>query len=331
MINNSNNPYFNHAVEEYLLDNLNKEVFMLWINRPSILIGRNQNTITEIDQEFVKTNNIDVVRRLSGGGTVYNDYGNINFTFITYKNNASPKGSKSFKRFAKPIIEALNSLNVNANFTGRNDITIDNKKISGNAQYFHKNKLLHHGTLLYNCNLKKLSKALNSKPLKFKGKGIKSVSSRVTNISDHISEKMDLIDFKDYLMTFIMNSNNIEEIYKLKKKDIEEIEKIMESRFKLWNWNYGKNSAYSYEHSIKYPSGLIEYHLDVSKGVIKNISIYGDFFGKKDIKEIETILIGQNHNINCLKKALKNIDMKEYIIGLSTEEFLKGLISIDIQ
>lgn len=330
VINNSNNPYFNHAAEEHLLYHFEEEIFMLWTNRPSILIGRNQNTISEINSNYVESNNIDVVRRLSGGGAVYNDLGNINFTFITNRITSKDDKNNGFERFAIPVIQALKTLGIKAEFTGRNDITINNKKISGNAQYFHKNKLLHHGTLLYNCNLHNLSKVLVSKSLKFKGKGIKSVASRVTNISDHLNKEMDLLEFKDYFMNFVIKRNNITKIYDFTNKDIEKIEEIMESRFKTWEWNYGNNLSYSYENAVKYPSGSIEYHLNVNNGIIKNISLHGDFFGEKNIKELESKLIGIKYNLEDLKKVLNQIPISQYIQGVSEKEFLKGLIDVSI-
>ena len=161
VVNNSNDPYFNHAVEEYIMNNFSEEVFMLWINKPTILIGRNQNTMSEIELDYVNENDIEVVRRLSGGGAVYNDYGVMQFTFITYKNQNPLEDG--FEKFARPVIEALNSLGVKAEFTGRNDILIEGKKICGNAQYSNKDKIIHHGTLLYNGDMSVIGKALKSR------------------------------------------------------------------------------------------------------------------------------------------------------------------------
>ena len=328
VINNSNDPFFNHAAEEYLMNNFDDEIAMLWINKPSILIGRNQNTLSEINLNYVKKNDILVVRRISGGGTVYNDWGNMNFSFITYRNSSQAKIKDGFKKFALPVINTLQSLGINAVFTGRNDITIDGKKFSGNAQYFQKDKLLHHGTILYDCDMSKLSLALKSKDIKFIDKSVKSVGSRVTNILPHMKEKMSLLEFKEYLKSYIINTNNIKTIYEFNEKDICEINKIAKNKYETWEWNYGKSPNYKYETAVKYPSGVIEYHLNVENGNIKDISIYGDFFGKKDIKELESKLIGIKHSIMELEIALNEINMDEYILGLSTEEFIKGLMDI---
>ncbi|MBU5424900.1 lipoate--protein ligase [Tissierella pigra] len=330
VINNSNDPFFNHAAEEYLMNNFDEEIFMLWINKPSILIGRNQNTISEINLDYVEENHITVVRRLSGGGTVYNDLGNMNFTFITYRNSLETKVKNGFEKFALPVINALKSLGANAEFTGRNDIVIGGKKFSGNAQYSQKDKLLHHGTLLYNCDMSKLSLALKSKPIKFVDKSVKSVGARVTNIIEHIDEKMDLLEFREYLKNYVIKTHGIETIYEFNEKDLKEIDKIVKNRFETWDWNYGKSPNYRYTNSRKYPSGVVEYHLEVESGQIENISIYGDFFGEKNIKELEEKLIGVKHNINDLEAVLNTININDYIHGLSAKEFIEGLLDIEL-
>ena len=329
VINNRDNPFFNHGAEEYLMNNFDEEIFMLWINKPSILIGRNQNTLSEINLDYIKKNNILVVRRLSGGGAVYNDLGNINFSFITYRNSSDTQGKNGFEKFALPVINALQALGINAVFTGRNDITIGNKKISGNAQCFQKDKLLHHGTLLYNCDMSKLSLALKSKPVKFSDKSIKSVGARVTNIADHMKEEMTLFEFKEYLKSYVIETHNIQRIYEFNDKDLEEINKIARERFETWEWNYGKSPNYRYINSVKYSSGVVEYHLNVEKGQIVSISIYGDFFGEKNIRELEDKLIGVNHNMQDLQNAMSEINIDNYIGGLSDKEFIQGLLDIE--
>lgn len=328
VINNNDSCFFNHAAEEYLMNKFDDEIFMLWINKTAILIGRNQNTISEINLDYVKDNGIEVVRRLSGGGTVYNDLGNMNYTFITYRDKSEPKVKSGFEKFALPVINALQSLGVNAVFTGRNDITIGGKKFSGNAQYFQKDKLLHHGTLLFNCDMSKLSLALKSKPIKFKDKSIKSVGARVTNILPNLDNPMALQEFREYLKDYIIRDHKIETIYEFTKEDIDGINEIVKSRFETWEWNYGKSPEYRYENAVKYKGGVVEYNLDVGDGIIKNISIYGDFFGEKDIIDIESILIGVKHSTYELEEALKGVNLENYIKGVSSKEFIEGLLDI---
>lgn len=327
VINNNDDPFFNHAAEEYIMNNFDDEVFMLWINKPSILIGKNQNTISEINLDYVKENDIKVVRRLSGGGTVYNDLGNMNFTFITYRDKSKYNVKDGFEKFALPVINALKSLGVNASFTGRNDILIDGKKISGNAQYFKKDKLLHHGTILYDVDISKLSLALKSKAVKFKDKSVKSVGGRVTNIVDHLPKTMTLEEFKEYLEKHIINTYKIDKIYEFTKNDLEDINQISKKRFETWEWNYGRSPKYLYENAIKYPCGVVEYNIDVEEGIMTDVFISGDFFGEESIKELEKKLIGKRHRIKDIEESLENIIVDKYIKGLSNKEFISGLLN----
>jgi lipoate-protein ligase A len=320
VVNDSENPFFNHAIEEYILKNTEEEAFILWRNRPSILIGRNQNTLTEIDYEYVSKEKIDVVRRLSGGGTVFNDLGNINFTFITKKVQDGTSLSNGFEKFAFPVIKALESLGVPAVFTGRNDITIEGKKFSGNAQYHYKDKTLHHGTLLFSGNLERLAKALKSKPLKLQDKGVKSVRSRVTNISEHLGRSMDVLEFKDYLKKYIMDFHNITEEYELSEKEMAETEKIQKERFESWDWNYGKSPGYNYSKAEKFSWGTIEVLSNIKNEIIEEIRLYGDFFGEKSVEELEKILIGVEHKNSKILEKLMDVNLDLFIKGALPQE-----------
>ncbi len=320
VVNDSENPFFNHAIEEHILKNTEEEAFILWRNRPSILIGRNQNTLTEIDYEYVSKKKIDVVRRLSGGGTVFNDLGNINFTFITKKVQDGTSLSNGFEKFAFPVIKALESLGVSAVFTGRNDITIEGKKFSGNAQYHYKDKTLHHGTLLFSGNLEKLAKALKSKPLKLQDKGVKSVRSRVTNISEHLGRSMDVLEFKDYLKKYIMDFHNITEEYELSEIEMAETEKIQKERFESWDWNYGKSPGYNYSKAEKFFWGTIEVLSNIKNEIIEEIRLYGDFFGEKSVEELEKILIGVEHKNSKILEKLMDVNLDLFIKGALPQE-----------
>lgn len=322
--NNSTNPFFNHALEEFYLTTSQEEAFILWRNTPSILIGRNQNTLSEINKSFIQEHHIDVVRRLSGGGTVFCDLGNINFTFITNKTG----NEAGFEKFAQPVIDALASLGITAEFSGRNDILIDGKKISGNAQYHYKNRLLHHGTLLFNGDLTSLKGALITKPLKYKDKSVKSVSSRVTNIYPYLTSSMDVLEFKDHLQSSIMKSHSISMIHQLTDSELLEIEKIQKERFESDAWNYGNSPAFSFENTVKYPSGLIEFHLNIKKGVITDASVSGDFFGELPISSLENLLIGLPYLEESLQEALYEVPIGGYISGLSLSDFISGLFDI---
>ena len=336
ILNESTDPFFNHALEVYVMRHLNEEAFILWRNRPSILIGRNQNTLSEIHLDFVKEKNIDVVRRLSGGGTVFCDLGNINFTFITRKKPVSNDEeafrleplANGFEKFANPVVSALKSLGIPAKFSGRNDIEIEGMKVSGNAQYHEGNMLLHHGTLLYDGNLKALAGALKSKPLKFKDKSVKSVAARVTNISEHMTEKMDVLKFKDYLRLYIMKENGIETIYQLSEKDFIEIERIQKEKFESYEWNYGKSPSYSFNNEAKFEAGTFEFHAQVKAGKISDLTIEGDFFGEEPVEGLCQQLIGTRFEEAALKEKLLTVDVGRYIQNFSRESLLAGLLDL---
>ena len=323
LINNTNtNAYFNLAMEEYFLKNTNEDIFLLWQNENSIIVGKNQNTLSEINYDYVKENNIKVVRRLSGGGAVFHDLGNINFTFISCNDNSF----SDFKKFTMPIVEALKELNVHAEFSGRNDLLIDGQKFSGNAQYNYKNKVMHHGTLLFSSEINNLSNALKVKPSKFQGKSVKSVKSRVTNISSHLDKEMTVLEFKDYLMDFINKRDENSHFYELNDKDVESINKLVEEKYSTWEWNFGYSPKYSLYNELKYPGGNVEFSLDVHDGLIKDIKFFGDFFGKEDISFIENKLRNVKHNEYSIKSALEGVDINNYFLNCNIDILVSGIM-----
>ena len=323
LINNTNtNAYFNLAMEEYFLKNTNEDIFLLWQNENSIIVGKNQNTLSEINYDYVKENNIKVVRRLSGGGAVFHDLGNINFTFISCNDNSF----SDFKKFTMPIVEALKELNIHAEFSGRNDLLIDGQKFSGNAQYNYKNKVMHHGTLLFSSEINDLSNALKVKPSKFQGKSVKSVKSRVTNISSHLDKKMTVLEFKDYLMDFINKRDENSHFYELNDKDVESINKLVEEKYSTWEWNFGYSPKYSLYNELKYPGGNVEFSLDVHDGLIKDIKFFGDFFGKEDISFIENKLRNVKHNEYSIKSALEDVDINNYFLNCNIDILVSGIM-----
>ena len=323
LINNTNtNAFFNLAMEEYFLRNTTEDIFMLWRNENAIIVGKNQNTLSEINYEYVKENNIKVVRRQSGGGAVFHDLGNINFTFISCNDNCF----SDFKRFTMPIIEALESLNIHAEFSGRNDLLIDNKKFSGNSQYNYKNKVMHHGTLLFSSQINDLSSALKVKPSKFEGKGVKSVKSRVTNISNHLEKNMNVLEFKEYLMNFINNKDKNNHFYELSDHDINEITKLVDEKYSTWQWNFGHSPKYSLNNEVKCPGGNIEFSLNVEKGLISEIKFFGDFFGKRDVSYIEDLLKNVKHDEPSIKDTLNKININDYFLNCNIDILVDGIM-----
>ncbi len=317
------NPYYNLAKEEYFLKKCKEDIFMIWRNEPAIIVGKNQNTISEINVDYVKEHSIPVVRRLTGGGAVFHDLGNINYTFISVNDSES---FTNFIKFSKPIIDFLKTLNITAEFSGRNDITIDGKKISGTAQCNYKSKVMHHGTLLFSSVIRDISDSLKVKPIKLKGKGVKSVSSRVTNVSNHLDKDMTVLEFKDMLFDFVSSNDSTNKVYNLTEIDIASINELVKNKYITWEWNYGKSPNYELTNSIKYTGGNLEFYLNVDKGVIKDIRIYGDFFGRCDISDIEKSLIGINHNENVIKLALEKFEIQNFFSGATIDELVKGIM-----
>jgi len=316
------NPYFNLAAEEYVLKEFSDDVFMLWRNEPCIIVGKHQNTLAEINLDFVKENNIPVVRRITGGGTVFHDLGNLNFTFI--KNGEADK-LINFRKFTQPIIEVLDKLGIEAKFEGRNDLTINGRKFSGNAEHVFRKRVLHHGTLLFSAQLSNLSKALKVDPSKFQDKAIKSVRSRVTNISEHLSQPLDVLGFEKLIHGHIADKFDDFKVIEFSHEDVEKIEKMVEQKYNTWNWNYGYSPKYNFKRNIKTDGGHIEFNFDVKQGIIDKAKIYGDYFSLKDTSEIEALLTGKQHDRENIKQALAKIDIGLYFKNTTIEEFVDGM------
>jgi lipoate---protein ligase len=316
-------PYFNLATEEYVLKEIADDSFMLWRNSPAIIVGKHQNTLAEINLDYVKQNNIKVVRRLSGGGAVFHDLGNLCFTFTQKGENEK---LIDFRRYTEPILEVLIKLGINARFEGRNDLTIEGKKFSGNAEHIWKNKVLHHGTLLFSSHMPDLGAALNADPLKFKDKAVKSVRSRVTNISEHLKQPMDVMEFSALIESHIMEKNPDAKLYDLTEEDHRKINELVKKKYSTWEWNFGYSPTYNFRKILRTEnSGTIEFDMDVREGVIREIRIYGDYFNLYDTEDIENTLTGVPHKAEAIKHALENYVIGDYFNNLTLDEFLEGL------
>ncbi|MGB9841030.1 lipoate--protein ligase [Thermovenabulum sp.] len=321
--NTSNDPYFNMALEEYVIKNIDpaKEYFILWQNRPTVVIGKNQNAIEEVNLEYVKENNIAVVRRLSGGGAVYHDLGNVNFTYVV---DYRPEFFNSIERFARAVVKALEKLGIKAEFTGRNDITIEGRKISGNAQYLYKKRLLHHGTLLFDSDLTRLSSALNVKPQKIASKGVKSVKSRVANIKEYLKEDIGVEEFKELLLKYIFEVEGRALIeYNLTKEDIENINRLRDEKYATWEWNFGTSPEFDLVKSERFDGGELEARINVKDGRITDLKFYGDFLSMRDVSEVEEKLKGLRYKEEDVREALNGLNLKEYFGGITLDEILK--------
>ncbi|MCX6243274.1 MAG: lipoate--protein ligase [Bacteroidetes bacterium] len=316
-------PYFNLATEEYVLKEISDDSFMLWRNAPSIIVGKHQNTLAEINLEYVKANNIKVVRRLSGGGAVFHDLGNLNFTFTMQGEGTN---LINFRKYTDPILEVLVKLGIDARFEGRNDLTIEGKKFSGNAMHIWKNKVLSHGTLLFSSHMPDLSKALNADPLKFKDKAVKSVRSRVTNISEHLKSPMEVMEFSTLIEQHIMEKYPDAVLYELSDADHRRIEEMVQKRYGTWEWNFGYSPQYNFKKVLRTSnSGTIEFNLEVKDGIIMEIKIFGDYFNMYDTEIIEDALRNVPHSSPKIREALAMYNLGDYFNNLTIEEFVEGL------
>lgn len=318
----SQNAYFNIASEEYLLKKFTTEdIFLLYVNAPSIIVGKFQNTLAEINLEYVKEKNIKVVRRMSGGGTVYHDLGNLNFSFHTL---LGQHDFMDFSIFTEPVLTMLNNLGVPAVLEGRNDLLVDGKKFSGNAKLARHGKMIQHGTILLDSEMEVLGEALKINPLKFIDKATKSNRSRVTNLIHYLPKNTTTTQMKKWLSEEILKNNPEAKWYEFTDEDLQGIQKLMTEKYETWDWNFGFSPNYNFNKAIKIPAGFIEVHLDVVKGIIEKAKIFGDFFASEPIENLEAQLIGQKHETVHLENFLSNIDLTLYFGKVSQSEILEA-------
>jgi lipoate-protein ligase A len=319
------NPRFNLAIEEFLLRNLvgDEPILLFYINEPAVIIGRNQNTLEEIDPDFVKNNMIHVVRRLSGGGAVYHDLGNLNFSFIT----RAREDLHNFTKFTEPVINALGVLGVEGELRGKSDIFAAGKKISGNAQYSTNTGMFSHGTLLFDTNIEAMLKALNPRQATIESKAVQSVRNFVTNIREQLppgSEGLTIYDLKQAILDQIFGRQGIT-IYTLTESDWEKIHQISVERYQRWEWNYGRSPKFNIQKSVDFPIGKIDVRIDVDRGRIMGLKIYGNFAGNENIRNLENLLVGVPYEPEALNAALVDEDIRPYFGGLEKEDFLNLL------
>ena len=315
-------PHLNLALEEYILNDYTQgDVAMLWRNERSVIIGKNQNAYAEIDVDFTEKNGIDVVRRITGGGAVFHDLGNVNFTFISdYKEG----DFGSYKAFAKPVCDYLKTLGLSAEVSGRNDIEANGYKISGNAQTVVKNRILQHGTLLYSADLESLSGALKPKKQKLLGKGISSVRSRVENIKNLANSSLSSEEFLKELYEFFLSLPNAEG-KELDKKDIEGAKVLCSEKYEKFEWNFGFSPEFSLQKEKKFGSGNVEVYLQIKDGVISKIKIFGDFFGILPVCELENALVGAKYINFDVFERIKGLAISDYISSITCDDFLSIL------
>ena len=318
----STNPFFNLATEEYIFENFNRDesCFMLWQNQNSIIVGKHQNTVEEINVPFVREKGIRVARRLSGGGAVYHDAGNLNFTFIV-----DQKKNEDFHTFAMPVLSVLQELGIPAECTGRNDLTIQGMKFSGNSQYVRNGRVLAHGCIMLDTNKDYLSQALVVNKEKYHSRGIKSVASRVTCINDHLQHKLSMEQFKILLRQVVCAIQPVVQ-YDLTPEELSAIQALCNSKYSTWDWNYGESPRYNVKCEKKFSSGLVTAYVDVHKGRIQQIRFYGDFFGNNELVELERQMEGLPLK-PVMVETLQTFNVETYIQGVTAQDLTELLLS----
>ncbi|MFY9150396.1 MAG: lipoate--protein ligase [Prolixibacteraceae bacterium] len=314
-------PYFNLAAEEYFLKHFQEDFFMLWRSLPSVVVGKHQNALAEINHEFVRENQIPVARRLSGGGTVFHDPGNVNFTFIR---NVEKISEVNFKVFTVPVVEALKKLGVDAYTTGRNDLLIDGKKISGNAEHVHRNRVLHHGTLLFDSHLEALKGVLKVDLSKFEDKAVQSNRSEVTNIANYLPKPISAEEFTNFIFAEISRNYPEFQVYELTSEDIEAIEKLSTEKYQTWDWIFGYSPKYRFSNNVETEHGEINISLVVEKGHCTEVIVSGAIEAEFSQK-IGKILLNSRHDLRTIKSTLLPLENEFEYNEISLDQLLNAM------
>ena len=318
--NPSTNPYYNMAFDEYCLESLpiDEPVFFLWQNRPAVIVGYNQEVNTEVNLDYLKEKGIDLVRRVTGGGAVYHDLENLNYTIV----GRSEDLERDYPEYAALMMKALQALGVPATLSGRNDILVDGKKVSGFAKRVCKDRLMVHGTLMYNVDVDVLTHVLNPSTTKLQSKGIASVRSRVTNLCNYLPELSDIQAFKNRLEEILSNNYSDAE-YKLSEADLAHIQQLTDEKFATWEWNYGRSPKATLVHSARLACGTVEIHLTLAENRIASCRFGGDFLGNLPASDVEKALTGIPYEINEIRKCLSKLEISRYFDRVSADNLLE--------
>ena len=321
----STDPCYNLALEQYVLEHKREgDWLLLWQNANTIVIGLNQNTAEEINADFVSQHGITVVRRMTGGGAVYHDLGNLNYSFISDVGNTE---ALTIRRFTDPVCRALAAMGVSAETSGRNDILVDGKKISGVAQRIAGNRILHHGTLLFDSNPDMISGALRVDPAKFSSKSAKSVRSRVGNIREHLPEDMTLDRFWQCILDELTVDGIVLE--QLTESELAEIRKLADEKYRNWEWNYGRSPDCTYQNRRRFPGGTLEVRLSLHAGRIDEIIFYGDFMATAPQAALIEALRGTRCEESPLSEVLSCFDLRSLFGGITRDEILSLILDSD--
>ena len=319
---NSHDPFFNLASEEYLLKSFREDLFLLYRNKPSIVVGKHQNTLAEINLSYVMDQGITVARRISGGGTVYHDLGNLNFAFIT---NGSEGYLVDYRKYTRPLIDAMETMGLKVSLGSRNELLLKKLKISGTASHVYKQRVLHHGTLLFSSSMDRLSLALKVPPGRFHDRAVKSVPAEVTNIKNHLVHKMEVTDFQNNILEYILNTVSGASSYQYSEEDLKNIGSLSHRKYSTWEWNFGYSPRYRFRKTLTCNQGHVLLQMQVEKGIIRAVSLSGDFMSNRQVHALEEKLTGIIHDPETIRSRLSSINVQDYISGLDNEGLVSGM------
>ncbi len=292
------NPFFNIAAEEFVLKHFEEDVLMLWQSEPSVIVGKHQNTLNEVNLDFIRDNHIPVIRRISGGGTVFHDLGNLNYTLISTGSNR--ERLIDFHKFTNPVRAFLNTLGIHSEFEGKNNLSIQGKKFSGNSAHVFKKRVMHHGTILFNTKLDQLEKSSLPDKADIQDKAVQSIRATVGNIAEHLSDEYTISQFRSAFKNFLLDYFSITEIRSFSPSDHSGIHKLIDEKYKGWEWNYGYSPAYTFQNEVD----GISVKLSVKNGIINGVEIDGELENKSLLKEK---LVGTAHHPKMIVEVLKSV------------------------
>jgi lipoate-protein ligase A len=321
--NGRTDPAYNLALEEIMVAQADAPFAMLWRNRPAVIIGRNQNACREFDSAYARKHGIVAVRRMTGGGAVYHDLGNLNYSIFAFETDANRR-YVDFAPFAAPVLSALRALGVDAEFSGRNDILVGGRKVSGSAKSVHKGRILFHGTLLFDVDFDVMAAVLTPPRAKIEAKGVASVRARVANLGEFLTA-LDRETFRLALERELLRQFELEEPHPIPYNWIREAERVADERYRSWDWTFGESPDFSFERMHRFPSGTVTVCLDVHSGVIRHAAFNGDFFGSAPVEELAERLKGCPHRVDAIRDALSGADIGRYIAGMELEPLVEFL------
>ena len=322
--NGRNDPAFNLALEEIMTAQADAPFVMLWRNRPAVIIGRNQNAYAELDAAYAREHGVAVIRRMTGGGAVYHDFGNLNYTIFSFGTDADGRFT-DFASFAGPVLNALRSLGVDAAFSGRNDILVGGRKVSGSAKRIHDGRVLFHGTLLFDVDMEAMTAVLTPPRAKIEAKGVSSVRARVANLKEFLPD-MDCESFRLALQRELLKDSGTDAPRPIPDNWKREAERTADERYRSWEWTFGASPDFTFSRTKRFPCGTVTAHLDVHRGVIQRAEFTGDFFGVSPVAELAEVLSGCPHRAESLRDVLSRFEVGRRIAGLDAEALLSLLV-----